>query len=61
MPDPPAGETQSVEGLGAGDLVDEVQVDEEQVGLAGGGSNDVVVPHLLAQGSGVAHGVLVVA
>ena len=51
-----AGQAEAVEGLGRGDLVDEVQVDVEQVGLAVGGADDVVVPDLLAQRAGGGHG-----
>jgi hypothetical protein len=40
---------QAVKGLRTGHLVDEVKIDEEQIGLAFGGSYDVVVPHLLTQ------------
>ena len=40
---------QAVEGLRAGDLVHEVQVDVEQVGLAVGPADDVRVPDLLRQ------------
>ena len=43
------GQAQPVEGLGRGHLVDEVQVDEEEVGLALGGVDDVGVPDLLAE------------
>ena len=44
------GQAQAVEGLGRGDLVDQVEVDVEQVGLvAGAGVDDVLVPHLLGQ------------
>src|SRR5690606_36177583 len=42
-----AGEPEPVERLGAGDLVDEVQVDVEQVGLAVGTAHDVLLPDLL--------------
>ena len=45
-------EAQAVEGLGRGDLVDEVEVDVEQVGLAVAGADDVAVPDLLAQRAG---------
>jgi hypothetical protein len=45
-----AGRAQAVEGLRAGDLVDEVQVDVEQVRLAGGAADDVGVVDLLGQG-----------
>ena len=44
-----AGQAEPVEGLGRGDLVDEVEVDVEQVGLAVGGVDEVVVPDLLAE------------
>ena len=49
-----AGQAQAVEGLGRGDLVDEVEVDVEQVGLAGAvaGVHHVAVPDLLGQGAG---------
>src|SRR3954454_9283234 len=43
------GLTQAVERLGAGDLVDQVQVDVEQVGLVVGGAYDVRVPDLFRQ------------
>ena len=49
-----AGQPQAVEGLRAGDLVHEVQVDVEQVGLALGAAHDVGVPDLL--GERAAHG-----
>ena len=54
------GQAQAVEGLRGGDLVDQVQVDVEQVGLAVGGPHDVAVPDLLGEcrGGGVAHLVL---
>jgi DNA-binding IclR family transcriptional regulator len=45
----PTGLPQTIEGLRAGHLVNEMQIDEEQVGLTVSGSYDVVVPHLLAQ------------
>ena len=48
-----AGEAQSVERLRAGDLVDEVEVDVQQVGLAGRRVHDVALPDLLGQGSSV--------
>ena len=44
-----AGQPQPVERLRGGDLVDQVEVDEEQVGLALGAADDVLVPDLLAQ------------
>ena len=37
-------EPQAVEGLRGGDLVDQVQVDEEEVGLTLGAADDVLVP-----------------
>ena len=43
-------QAQAVEGLRRRDLVDEVEVDEEQVGLAVGAVHDVALPDLLAQG-----------
>ena len=46
----PAGEPQAVERLGRGDLVDEVEVDEEQVRLSRRAPDDVLVPHLLGEG-----------
>src|SRR5690606_10160359 len=49
-----AGETQSIERLRAGDLVEEVQVDEQQVRFSRRGTDDVVVPDLL--GERLAHG-----
>ena len=44
------GQAQAVEGLGRGDLVDEVEVDVEQVGFAVALVDDVAVPDLLGQG-----------
>ena len=44
-----AGLPQAVEGLGAGHLVQQVQIDEEEVGLALGAPDDVVVPDLLRE------------
>ena len=44
------GQTEPVESLGTGHLVHEVQVDEQQVGLAVGLTDDVCVPDLLTQG-----------
>ena len=46
----PARQAQPVEGLRRRHLVDQVQVDEEQVGLTVGRVDDVAVPDLLAQG-----------
>ena len=43
------GQAQPVEGLRRGHLVDEVEVDVEQVGLAGRGVDDVAVPDLLGR------------
>jgi hypothetical protein len=43
-----------VERLGRGDLVHEVEIDEQEIGFAGGRAHDVLVPHLLRQGA--AHG-----
>ena len=40
---------QTVEGLRAGHLVQQVQIDEEEVGLALGAPDDVVVPDLLRE------------
>ncbi len=45
-----AGQPQTVEGLRARHLVDEVKVDEEQIGLPVGTSYDVLVPDLLRKG-----------
>src|SRR4029453_7955301 len=45
----PPGLPQAIESLWAGHLMDEVKINEEQIGLAFGGPYDVVVPHLLAQ------------
>jgi hypothetical protein len=53
-----AGEAQPVERLGRGDLVHEVEVDVQQVGLAvRRGADDVAVPDLLAERAGCGHGV----
>ena len=43
------GEPQAVERLRAGDLVDEVEVDVQQVGFARRGVHDVAIPDLLRQ------------
>ena len=43
------GEAEPVEGLGAGDLVEEVEVDVEEVGLPLGATDDVCVPDLLGE------------
>ena len=51
-----AGQAEAVEGLGGGDLVDEVEVDVEQVGLAVGPVDHVLVPDLLGEGPGLGHG-----
>ena len=45
-----AVQPEALEGLRAGDLVHEVEVDVEDVGLAVGAVNDVAVPDLLSQG-----------
>ena len=47
--DGPAAEPQPLERLRAGDLVDEVQVDVEEVGFTGHRPYDVLVPDLLGQ------------
>ena len=52
-----AGHSQPVERLRAGDFVNQVQVDVDQVGLAGRAGtrprdDDVVSPHLLSEGAG---------
>ena len=47
-----AGQPQAVEGLRAGHLVQQVQVDVEQIGFAFGGLHHVGVPDLLGQGPG---------
>ena len=47
-----AGQPQPVEGLRAGDLVDQVEVDVEQVRLAVGAADDVGVVGVLRQGPG---------
>ena len=47
---PAPGEPQPVEGLRAGHLVQQVQVDVEQIRLTRGGPYDVRVPDLLGQG-----------
>ena len=46
-----ARQAQAVERLRAGDLVDEVEVDVEQVGFAGRRAHDVALPHLLRAAS----------
>jgi hypothetical protein len=45
----PTGLPQTIEGLRAGHLVNEMQINEKQVGFTLCGSHDVVIPHLLAQ------------
>ncbi len=45
-----SGEPQPFERLRRGDLVDQVQVDEQQVGLTLGAADHVLVPDLLGQG-----------
>jgi hypothetical protein len=53
-----ARQAQTLEGLGRGDLVHEVEVDVEQVGLAvRTGADDVAVPDLLTQRAACGHGV----
>ena len=52
------GEPQPVEGLRAGHLVNQMQVDVDEVGLtcpalSGSGNDDVVVPHLFGHGAGL--------
>ena len=42
-------QAQAVEGLRRGDLVDEVEVDVEEVGLTVGAADDVPFPHLLGE------------
>ena len=49
--DAPPGQAEAVEGLGRGDLVDEVEIDEEEVGLALGRMHHVGVPDLLDDGA----------
>jgi hypothetical protein len=44
-----AGQSQSVEGLRAGHLVQQVQVDVEKVGFTLGPTHHVCVPYLLGQ------------
>ena len=55
-----AGQAQAVERLRRRDLVDEVEVDVEEVGLAVGAVDDVAVPHLLAErpGGRAGHGLI---
>ena len=43
------GLAQTVEGLGRGDLVDEVEIDVEEVGMALLAVHQMALPHLLAQ------------
>ena len=45
----PSAEPQALEGLGRGDLVDQVEVDEEEVGLTLGAADDVLVPDFFRQ------------
>ena len=44
------GHAEAVEGLRAGDLVDEVEVDVEDGGLACGGGDEVLVPEFFEEG-----------
>ena len=55
MADRPARQPQAVEGLRRRDLVDQVQVDEEQVGLTVGVMDEVAFPHLVAEACCGAH------
>ena len=48
-PNAPTGLPQTIEGLRARHLMDEMQIDEQKIGLTVSGSYDVVIPHLLAQ------------
>ncbi|GAA3476784.1 hypothetical protein GCM10018966_013120 [Streptomyces yanii] len=48
-PHPASGLPEAVEGLGAGHLVQQVQIDEEKIGLAVRAPDDVVVPDLLRE------------
>ena len=50
--DPAPRQADAVEGLGAGHLVDEVEIDVEEVGLAGCSAHHVAVPHLLRERRG---------
>jgi hypothetical protein len=52
MADTEAAPTKALEGLRAGDLVDEVEVDADDSGSAGLGEDDVVVPDLLDERAG---------
>ncbi len=52
-PDLPAGEPQRFEGLGAGHLMDELQVDVQDRLLAFFGMHDVMVPYLLEHCPGI--------
>ena len=51
----PAGHPETVEGLGGGDLVDQVQVDVEQGGFAFGLPHQMAVPNLLEEGLRCGH------
>ncbi len=53
-PDAPASQTQPLEGLRAGDLVDEVEIDVQQIGITWcrRGADDVAVPDLGGKGCG---------
>ena len=54
-----AGKTQSLEGLRASDLVDEMEVDVDERGFASGFGDYVLVPDFFEEGFGsVAHGFL---
>ena len=47
-----AGEAQAFEGLRAGDLVDELEVDVKDCGLAGGFGDHVLLPDFFEEGAG---------
>ena len=51
----PPGQAQALEGLRAGDLVHEVEVDVEQVGLAVALANEMLIPDLLGQCASFGH------
>src|SRR5262249_26013873 len=56
---PPAGHAERLECLRRCDLVDQMQIDEKEVGLAPGGADEVAVPDLL--GKRLRHGFLTLA
>ena len=49
------GEAEAFEGLRAGDFVDQLEVDVEDGGLAGGFGDDVLLPDFFEESAGLVH------